>query len=445
LKHIFQEVVGYLNHEVNFYLDLSPSEQLGTADTCRKNNILQKKTVGIADITRYNVVIHELATTAFMKYIRSKFYKGWRAHESGTLQSLRGQLIMAVTDASVPVGVNGCRRAYCNSGIGTAVGYPDIRLISGSTEMQADNSVNCSIFCDSDDTRSINATATQFTMVSRSASEPSAVLRPCHHMQRHDELASPVQCEARAKGSLRPSLSFSSFTDAAFARTTNYPQDRELLLSSTWLATLVAGMDGVSIGFSLLSTSEPELTHMRQFDLESDRNDPKFVYVNHQFERDFGYGKHELVGNCYEALFSSAYLADSRLTLDKSEMEFTNIIRSGVDGNMALTLRRKNGRHTRTFLCTKVLYNQRGQRRYVITLSVNIPVNCRIYYGKGSFEVAQAVHFTGNVNEPETEEAADTAHLIAQFNSCVLIELLALLPAIFVDDGLLQDGTTVIV
>jgi PAS domain S-box-containing protein len=441
-------VISYINHEVDFYLDQSPSLRLNNADTCRKESALQSKIERIADISRYNIVIHEVATVAFTRYISSKFYKAWRAHESGSVQSIRGQMIDAMTDFPPPLKSDDYnRRDIRLAGTGAVERcVDDGLLISGISEskFQAENSECGLSMCSVSEDRWLPCEkATNSTTFSRTTSEPSGALTQTVLLHSDDELATPKKYEIRRiKQPSIPYLPFSSFAEAAFAVKSENPRDDDLLLGSTWLATLIAGIESVSIGFSMLSAAELHPTQGQRVvsasvaDSNEDRvDDFKFVYVNHQFERDFGYSKHELVGDDLAILFCTAHQEVTDVTLSKSETNFMNILRSGVNGNMGLTFRRKNGKLTHTFVCTKALYNQHGQLRYVMCLSVNIPVNCHIISADG------LVVGDSTVNNSSGAVPVDAVHLISQFNSSTLIKLLDLLPAQFMDDYLPINGT----
>jgi PAS domain-containing protein len=447
-----QEAVGYIAHEVNFHLDLSPSVLLDNADSYRKQSAFRNKCAGIADISKYNIVIHELATTAFRSYIKSKFYKGWRAHESGSVQSLRGRLIESMSDCpDRTVGAGSARsNISCDSflrfdGKGTivvtnsyALGPPD------------DSNTAFRICSDIDDKWASDRVATRRTSVSNTASCDSVVrtVTECpeqltNHLQ---SVQTPV---TSSEGPTVPLLNFSSFAEAAFAVSSNDPRDCALLLGSTWLATLVAGVESLSIGFSLLSVPEPHLTKCSDSPrtaADVTKDDLKFVYVNHQFERDFGYSKRELIGRTSQTLFCSSYQdCTPDASLLKTESEFLNILLSGLDSCIALPLRRKNGRHTRTFVCTKALYNQHGHFRYVVCMSVNIPVDCDIYYGRRSIVAdVKPCSASGEGSSASAAEPSRKANLMAQFNSDALVELLELLPTEFLDDYVLQSITTII-
>jgi PAS domain S-box-containing protein len=388
-----------------------------------------------------------VATVAFTRYIKSKFYKAWRAHESGSVQSLRGQLIEDMID--FPKRLKSVDGRYAEIGA-HEWRSEDCIVVSNINRFQAEDP-ECGLstsFNSNEDKWSAREKATQCTSFSRTTSEPSAIYRNSDHRRSLDEVASPEKWGTRRKQPSIPLLTYSSFAEAAFAVTSGNPRDDALLLGSTWLATLIAGIESVSIGFSMLSAPEIRLFERvaRSSVLDSMGNkddDFNFVYENHQFERDFGYGKHELVGRNLGVLFRSAHQDSAGPKLSESEKAFMNIIRSGIDGNMGLTLRRKNGRLTRTFVCVKALYNQHGQFRYVMCLSVNIPVNCHIRYENGR-DIADSKTNNSSGDFTETTGSAETAltsHLLAQFNSNALVDLLDLLPSQFVDDYLPIDGT----
>jgi PAS domain S-box-containing protein len=203
-----------------------------------------------------------------------------------------------------------------------------------------------------------------------------------------------------------------SFAHSAFSLTAEENADSlVLLLGSTWLAMLVAGMESVSIAFSLLSVppsgtpdklavtypvvglasasktasvlSGSQRTgsdNFAEFLLQSKPSDSslesnlpelkgdgdvKFVYVNKQFERDFGYRKTEIVGKSHRALFRAHIGSESKRPLSDGEEEFARTMTSGTDNNICVAFRRKNGRNTRSFAVIKALYDQNGVFRYV--------------------------------------------------------------------------------
>jgi hypothetical protein len=447
-----QEAVGYIAHEVKFHLDLSPSVLLDNADSYRKQRALRNKCAGIADISKYNIVVHELATTAFRSYIKSKFYKGWRAHESGSIQSLRGRLIETMSDCPERMAGAGSARSNVSYDSFQRLDEKDTVVLVNSWALgPADDAKNAFRTCsDIDDKWSSDRVATRRTSISNTASCDSVVRtvneypeEPISHPP-----SEPTQVTSLPGPSV-PLLNFTSFAEAAFAVSSGDPRDCALLLGSTWLATLVAGVESLSIGFSLLSVPEPHLLKCLDSDATTAdvrKGDLKFVYVNHQFERDFGYSKRELIGRTSKTLFCSSYQDHTPdPSLLKTESEFLNILLSGLDSCIAMPLRRKNGRHTRTFLCTKALYNQFGHFRYVVCMSVNIPVDCDIYYGKRSIvaDVKPCSSSGEGSSEPATEPNRK-ANLMAQFNSDALVELLELLPTEFLDDYVHQSITTII-
>jgi PAS domain S-box-containing protein len=502
--------------EITFNQGLSSSLRLDNASTTRRVRAHATKMYNVADTDRYNYVIQELATNAFKAYINSKMYKSWRAYESGSMQSLRGRLLSLITQfphlrsenliqhcSEVPGrGIDDLAYDMClldssksneesaNCGVASVCG-PSSKSVLGTLPdfaFSTEDPDNPFTDCEDFDTtgRQMPSFSCGHTASYDRCVTPSTITISTNSSS-HDSRSTPISLNtsgksvvnglsADARGTAVPSSkkvltgrtptkaqittlsqtsAFPSFAESAFSVTSEDPHDSVLLLGSTWLAMLVAGVESVSIGFSLYSAppvgvgssigklGKVEHSHEPVTIVNLAKNMPvddlKFVYANHQFERDFGYSKQELIGRSYKTLFCSG-LRSQQLSIKEQELQ--KMMMSGVDSNMALPLRRKNGKFTRTFLCMKALYDQHNVFRYVICLSINVPPNCGIMYKNRCVDVSDYVGAAGVhgstadrvVAADDLTRTAEQVDLIAQFNSDALVELLDSLPVTFVDD-----------
>lgn len=478
--------------------------------------------------------------------MRSKFYKSWRAYESGSTASMRSRLLVSLSfwdRSAAPAVVSASQE-------------DDVGCIDGS--YRSDPSIDCSgyersVWCEKfvDDNNVVDIIGDMQNFIGGTVGDllgddpncsfkisctedvtTSEIVNYCANDDAHD-VASPTfgirtsTCRAvslettlsisclRSADSQQPGIKSKppvipwllsneqkdmlteSFAEAAFSSASDDPQDMVLLLGSTWLAMLVAGVESVSIGFSLLSVpcnnrrvTLTEVTNQLRPNSDTQHdgcNDFRFVYLNRQFERDFGFSKQELVGRSIRSLFCSTAennIVDnhSRCSYSNAESALLRLLRSGINGPHALPLRRRNGRSTRTFICTKALYDQRGVFRYIVCMTVNVPANCGIMYrnlmlplddmhlatsiavdNRAVGPLMGALANPGNSNNIDGSSVSKSPHsapelvdvdssrfnrasnhrqqvdIVTQFNSDALVELLDVLPTVFDDDGDADD------
>jgi hypothetical protein len=301
---------------------------------------------------------------------------------------------------------------------------------------------------------------------------------------------------ASGMGSPTPSMltRTNSFAEKAFTSASVEEKDTVLLMGSTWVAMLIAGIESVPLAFSLLS-ADPK--HYK-----SDKTIFPFVYVNAKFEIDYGYVRENIIGRSYKYLFrktnktaeksarvnpNSLNLGDgvSYVDVDDDDLDerASNCDELGDQdpsgqSNDALTeaqekahkdaldqslleargkvidvfFYRGNGKKIKTIICTKPIFDQKNNFRYMMCLSVCMHENTKIgaaahntrtgrvrnvskYQGSNN----SSVHGGNNSNSTSSNEGRRKKaerEMVRQVDFAMLVDLMDSLPNKFEDMNL---------
>jgi hypothetical protein len=212
-----------------------------------------------------------------------------------------------------------------------------------------------------------------------------------------------------------------SFAEKAFTSASIEEKDTVLLMGSTWVAMLIAGIESVPMAFCLLSADAKHFS--------SEKTIMPFVYVNSKFEMDYGYVRENLIGRSYKYLFEKANKTASRsskidmkkirdatdpdndtnyIPAENSGVDYDDVVDGVVDGGdgadsvndsssgelfsevqeathrraldeslveargkvIDVFIYRGNGKKVKTIICTKPIFDQRNTFRYMMCLSV---------------------------------------------------------------------------
>jgi hypothetical protein len=409
--------------------------------------ITKEQLMNLRQVQRSREILGELAHRAFPGFLQSASFKRWRAYEMGALSSIRATLAVYY-DADLNLNDHIIsHHNHASSKTPTATPRKDS---SNNTTSLNEISNDCS---EINDVSEINETDGK---------------KDVSGSQTPNNVAAPATTNAWMLGDINGSRRTKpSFAEKAFSMSV-LRDNPTLLTSSSWLGQLVATAESLPLAFWLLSINignssknDSNKTHFNTSrrdsgDLGSVRgivaamqesefgsfnsgtgltprtlhsntkkrapsrkqsgesvkpkSEYKFVYVNQQFETDFGYSRDSVIGTDYEN-----YVLDKTDFVDThlwgQIIMFHQAIKCGnLNGEFDVMIRRKDDRFVRTYIVTRPFCDQHDNYRYMMCVSV-----CSRSYAAS--EMGQALH----------------DYDMREFNQPVLKQLMQLLPSAFLD------------